>query len=203
MASAHAKGVVDLTFLEIKDESGISLYIESRNPNNQTQLLDTSTSLVDTSGSQSSTRRLRRKKEEIKAVRLSNNIIQDMSIICAPIKASPSLDLSLILWLDLSFNHMINLCDLVSLFPNLTTIYLHANRIKKMSEVRKLSTLPSLKSLSLYGNPVEEHKHYRNYILFMCPGLTQFDSSPVTRADRERVDVWSNTFRKFLTPQED
>jgi hypothetical protein len=40
-------------------------------------------------------------------------------------------------------------------------LYLHANRIEKVSEIRALATLPKLVKLTLHGNPVEEKKNYR------------------------------------------
>lgn len=75
----------------------------------------------------------------------------------------------------------------MALFPSLTTLYLHANKIGKLGEIRKLLPMQSLKSLSLYGNPVEENKHYRNFVLYICPNLMQFDMSPVTKSELQRV----------------
>lgn len=209
--SSHVKGVIDLTFLDIKDESGIAAHIDSKNPNSltldasqvQTQTLDFA--LTENTGSSSgSPSRRKRKEEEIKALRLSNNQLTNMDALYAPIKASTLLRTDAVLWLDLSFNQLTNISDhLPALFPNLTTLYLQANNIKRISHVKKLTQLPHLKSLALYGNPCEEHKHYRNYVLYMCKGLTQFDASPVTSKDRERVEVWSQTFRKVLNPEDD
>ena len=50
---------------------------------------------------------------------------------------------------------------------------------------------------------MEEHKHYRNYTLNMCPLVTQFDSSPVTGSERKRAAVWAQTFRKILNKDEE
>ena len=73
------------------------------------------------------------------------------------------------------------------MFPNLTTLYLHANQITKLSNIKKLAGLTQLKSLTLYGNPLEENKHYRNYILHIFPELQQLDFSVITSGQREKV----------------
>jgi len=207
MATKHTKGVIDLTFHDIASDEDLSFLLrkavtELRSPSKTTQLNGTKgvTALMGaTEGSDSPGRRL--KLEEITAVRLSNNLLTNMDTVAAPMMAA--VDTSKILWMDLSFNKITTVSSDFSLkFPHITTIYCHANQISKLSELKKFGGFPELKSLSLYGNPVEEHKHYRNYILYMCPKLTQFDSSPVTKTDRRRVEVWAQTFRRKLQPEE-
>lgn len=109
-------------------------------------------------------------------------------------------------WLDLSFNQIASLGSGESIsaaFPNVTTIYLHANKLSRLSQLKKLKAFPNLKSLSLYGNPIEEHKHYRNYVMYHCPKLGQFDSSPVTGSERVSNAVWAKNFRKTLHKEDD
>jgi len=142
------------------------------------------------------------KGEDIRAVRLSNNQIKRMDMLAPPMIAA--LDTSKILWLDLSFNQISRIGEgLDQVFPNITTIYLQANSIRRLSEIKKFAAFKELKSLALYGNPVEEHKHYRNYVLYMCPKLTQFDASPVTKSERKKMEVWAQTFRKVLATDEE
>mgnify|MGYP002835679151 CR=1 FL=1 len=144
----------------------------------------------------------KREPELVKAVRLSNNLLENMDFLNGPFLAT--IDTSHILWLDLSFNKFVNVSEAMATnFPNVTTIYLHANNISRLSQLKKLKLFPNLKSLTLYGNPVEEHKHYRNYTLNMCPLVTQFDSSPVTGSERKRAAVWAQTFRKILNKDEE
>jgi Leucine-rich repeat (LRR) protein len=96
--------------------------------------------------------------------------------------------MSQIQWLDLSFNNLQRIDEsLVAYFPNLTTLYLHANKLSKISMIKKLAGLTQLKSLTLYGNPLEENKHYRNYVLYIFPDLQQLDFSVITGAQREQV----------------
>lgn len=152
-------------------------------------------------GSPTSTTR-KMKQEEVTAVRLSNNLLESMDTISSPMAAL--LNTGNILWLDLSFNKLASISETFSqFFPHVKTIYCHANSITKLSEIKKFALFTQLKSLSLYGNPVEDHKHYRNYVLYTCPGLTQFDSSPVTPTERKRMEVWAMTFRRKLRPEEE
>jgi Leucine-rich repeat (LRR) protein len=94
------------------------------------------------------------------------------------------------MWLDLSFNQIGSVNEsLVATFPNVTTLYLHANQITKLSHIKKLSGFTHLKSLTLYGNPVEENKHYKNYILYCFPELQQLDFCVITTSQRQKVCV--------------
>lgn len=96
-----------------------------------------------------------------------------------------------VMWLDLSFNQIGRIDEsLAATFPNVTTLYLHANQITKLSHIKKLSGLTKLKSLTLYGNPVEENKHYRNYILYCFPELQQLDFCVITSNQRQKVSQY-------------
>ena len=58
----------------------------------------------------------------VKAVRLSNNLLENMDALNGPF--SSALDSSQILWLDLSFNKFVNVSEtMATTFPNITTIY--------------------------------------------------------------------------------
>ena len=54
-----------------------------------------------------------------------------------------------------------------------------------MNEVDKLAGLHHLRSLTLHGNPIEDSKDYRNYIIHKIPQLEKLDFSKITKADRE------------------
>jgi hypothetical protein len=125
----------------------------------------------------------------IQAIRIANNMISNVSILVNPFQTL--FDTSKIMWLDISFNHIEDINPIIfELFPNVTALYLQSNQIKKLSEIRKLENFRFLKSLAIYGNPIEEHKHYRNYILFYCKLLTNFDMSPVTKSERTMVSLF-------------
>jgi hypothetical protein len=120
----------------------------------------------------------------LKAIRLGNNSISSFRIFET---VATHLQMAQIQWLDLSFNSLQRIDEsLVEYFPNLTTLYLHANKLSKLSQIKKLAGL-KLKSLTLYGNPLEENKHYRNFVLHIFPDLQQLDFSVITGAQREQV----------------
>lgn len=146
---------------------------------------------IVTAGSSSAPTTIKKKQpEEIKAIRLANNTITALQILIDPF--SNLFDTSKVTWLDLSFNQIDKIEPAVlEMFPNLTALYFQANTITRLSEIRKLEKLTSLKSLAIYGNPVEEHKHYRNYVLYFCKLLTNFDMSPVTKNERTMVRISS------------
>ena len=78
-------------------------------------------------------------------------------------------------------------------------LYLHANRISKFGEIKPLGLLDKLRSLTLHGNPIEDKKHYRTYVIFSIPSINQLDFSPITRQDRENAETWAHVFRKKLS----
>ena len=127
--------------------------------------------------------------EEIKAIRMANNLICKLQILISPF--SSMLDTSKVTWLDVSFNQIETLDPIIfEHFPNISALYLQANKILKLSEIRKLEKFQRLKSIAIFGNPVEEHKHYRNYVLYHCKSLTNFDMSPVTKSERQMVQCF-------------
>lgn len=209
MTSAHVKGVIDMTFLDIREEADFKIGFDLRYTSklitlavpSPTAVMTTTntkkenTITTDKNNSPSRSKSPSKKNssmiastEEIKAIRIANNEISSIDIIFPTI--TTILDGNKILWIDLSFNFIIKISpDLAKLLPNLTTLYLHANKISKLAEIKKLSGLVNLKSVALYGNPVEDHKHYRNFVLYTCPKLSQFDMSPVTKSEVKLVSL--------------
>jgi Leucine-rich repeat (LRR) protein len=191
--------VLDLTFLDIRDETeyqtALAEKIEqyrSRSPvrgraNSPGGMMvgtsPESTTLMNSSPGRSQYTVTDRRK--LKAIRLGNNYIPRMEILFS---SSLHLRCDNILWIDLSFNTLTKISpDLFKVFPNLRSLYLHANQIKQLSTIKHLQPLQDLHALTLYGNPVEENKHYRNYVLFYLPQINQFDKSPITKLQREKV----------------
>lgn len=54
-----------------------------------------------------------------------------------------------------------------------------------MAEIDKLASLGNLKSLTVHGNPMEDTKGYRYYIISKIPQLEKLDFSKITKTDRE------------------
>jgi len=69
-------------------------------------------------------------------------------------------------------------------FNNLKTLFLHANKIKKLTEIDKLAKLPNLRSLTLHGNPMEEEKNYRFYVILMIPQLINLNFSGISKQEK-------------------
>lgn len=216
MTSKHVIGVLDLTFCDIETEEQYAKSIQERGnfilPNSPGKshktndlvvgaLLNsnsvTSSSLVETNNGKKG-----EKLEEVTAIRLGNNMIKLLKLITSP-SLTNIIDITKLVWLDLSFNQINKIPEKFSEeLPNVTTIYMQANQVSRLSEIKKFSGFKALKSLTLFGNPIEEHKHYRNMVLHSCGKLAQFDMSPVTRTERKRCEIWANTFRKKLHPED-
>lgn len=130
----------------------------------------------------------KKETETIKAFRLGNNSLTSLTMVMS---LGSFFDLSLILWLDISFNKISKIDgDLLAIAcPHLSTLYLHANNISSLSTIKILAPLKELKSLTLYGNPVEEKKHYRNMIFYTCPTLHQLDFTTITQSQRKKVNL--------------
>ncbi|GAB5366620.1 hypothetical protein AAMO2058_001159100 [Amorphochlora amoebiformis] len=56
-----------------------------------------------------------------------------------------------LMWLDVSYNNLTTIDNVLSRFPKLSMLYLHGNNIRDLNEIKKLKCLP-LKKLTLHGN---------------------------------------------------
>ena len=59
-------------------------------------------------------------------------------------------------WIDLSFNQLEEVPQVLASYQSLNVVYLHSNRIKKLSSAKALTELPALRSLTLHGNALEQ-----------------------------------------------
>jgi len=132
------------------------------------------------------------------AVRLSNNKLTTIKDLDAAIDDITS-DVSKIKWVDLSFNQLTSIEEALLQCPQLTTLNLHSNSIEKLKDIKLLRHFRQLKSLTLHGNPVEDHKHYRNYVLTLVPSLRSIDFSSVTKQDRRNAETWKAVYRQKLS----
>uniref|UniRef100_A0A8C3GD26 U2A'/phosphoprotein 32 family A C-terminal domain-containing protein n=1 Tax=Cairina moschata TaxID=8855 RepID=A0A8C3GD26_CAIMO len=80
--------------------------------------------------------------------------------------------------------------ELKSLQPlvKLQELFLDFNRIKELSELEKLQVIPSLKVLSLRGNPVSLKKNYRSLLVIRLPVLQVLDGTAVNAEERLKAD---------------
>ena len=71
-------------------------------------------------------------------------------------------------------------------------LFLRKNKIESLREIQHLKSLPNLKVLWLWDNPLSNHPHYRLYIIKMLPKLQKLDNaavSPEERSAAKKLDI--------------
>jgi hypothetical protein len=94
------------------------------------------------------------------AVRLNNNGLSSLGPLYRTLDAI-LVDVTSLLWIDLSFNAIPSIGDAFKRLPKLRRLYLHANNISLLSDVDALDGCRELECLTLHGNPVREKPNYR------------------------------------------
>ncbi|KAJ3217424.1 Leucine-rich repeat-containing protein 51 [Dinochytrium kinnereticum] len=117
------------------------------------------------------------------AIRLPNNRITSLDHLTSVAMKLGS-TLQNIGWIDLSFNCLKTIDKELLHFPNLSTLYLHANEITNLSEIDKLSNFRKLRTLTLHGNPMENAAGYRYNVISRVPGIKHLDFCVITKQDR-------------------
>ncbi|KAJ3414864.1 Leucine-rich repeat-containing protein 51 [Chytridiales sp. JEL 0842] len=123
-------------------------------------------------------------KPQTTAIRLPSNkltTLTNLFTLSSQLVENPAVNIA---WLDLSFNTLPHIDAELLNFPNLSTLYLHANQIHHLSEVDKLGQLQALRTLTLHGNPLENCKNYRLYVVSRIPKLKHLDFCAITKMDR-------------------
>ncbi|KAJ3099258.1 U2 small nuclear ribonucleoprotein [Phlyctochytrium planicorne] len=88
----------------------------------------------------------------------------------------------------LSNNHIQKIdAEVPKKIPNITALILTSNMISELGDLDILSKFPELTHLSLLDNPVATKKHYRLYVLHLCPKLRVLDFRHVW--DKERAEA--------------
>lgn len=100
-----------------------------------------------------------------------------------------------LVWIDLSQNLLTTIDDELLHFPHLKTLYLHANYINNMEEVKKLAHLKHLTSLTLFGNDLERIQGYRLYVVGILTRdrqiIKKLDQVLVTKLEYNNCIVWN------------
>ncbi|XP_020497384.2 leucine rich repeat containing 51 [Labrus bergylta] len=131
-------------------------------------------------------------KYESRSLRLNNNNItelHDLQMTVSHFLAEPSQ----LTWLDLSFNKISHIDQVLCDLKELRVLYLHGNSIYIQSEVDRLELLPHLHTLTLHGNVIETNKAYRTRIISALPGLKRMDFSAVTQQERVLAKIWCHS----------
>mmetsp|Transcript_7165 Transcript_7165/g.9830 ORF Transcript_7165/g.9830 Transcript_7165/m.9830 type:complete len:224 (-) Transcript_7165:349-1020(-) len=74
------------------------------------------------------------------------------------------------------------------LLPKLENLILANNKIGKLEELAPLGDIPTLKRVSLSGNPIVKHRHYRYYVIHKLPKLKVLDFEKVKPKERQAAE---------------
>jgi len=69
--------------------------------------------------------------------------------------------------------------------PNLTTLVLTNNNVSELGDLEPLQEVKGLQYLSLLGNPVQEKKWYREWLVWRIPGLRVLDFQRIRDKERQ------------------
>uniref|UniRef100_A0A8C2AC08 Leucine-rich repeat-containing protein 51 n=1 Tax=Cyprinus carpio TaxID=7962 RepID=A0A8C2AC08_CYPCA len=90
-------------------------------------------------------------------------------------------------------HHSLSFRQVLTQLKELRLLYLHGNRICKLSEVDKLAALPFLHTITLHGNPIVTEREYRTHLIGTLPHVKMIDFSAVTKQERELTSVWQRS----------
>ena len=93
----------------------------------------------------------------------------------------------LIQWIDISRNKLTGIHRDICELPYLKILYVHGNNIQEIGKVTALCQCKSLTSLTLYGNPMDHIKGYRNFIIEMCPLLEKLDGAVISEKELDII----------------
>nr|XP_048271833.1 leucine-rich repeat-containing protein 9 isoform X2 [Myodes glareolus] len=94
---------------------------------------------------------------------------------------------SSLLTLHLEENRLRELGKLQSLVK-LEKLFLGYNKIQEIAELEKLDVIPSLRELTIYGNPICRKMVHRHVLIFRLPNLQMLDGIPITTDDRAKAE---------------
>eukprot|EP00755_Sulcionema_specki_P015617 Sspe_Gene.59897::Locus_32940_Transcript_1_4_Confidence_0.400_Length_1415::g.59897::m.59897 len=136
------------------------------------------------------------------SVKLCNNQLTDISLLGKALRLTVHHSMVFLTFLDLSCNCVSVLPDDLDDFP-LQVLYLHSNNIGSFSEVKKLSKIATLHSLTLWNNPIENKNPatYKMQCLNLLtprspgqgPTLRKLDHAVISKADLQNCRM----FREF------
>ena len=93
----------------------------------------------------------------------------------------------LIQWIDISRNKLTDIHRDICELPYLKILYVHGNNIQEIEKVTALGNCKSLTALTLYGNPIDHIKGYRNFIIEMCPLLEKLDGAVISEKELDII----------------
>jgi Leucine-rich repeat (LRR) protein len=123
------------------------------------------------------------------SIMLSYNTIPDLVNLC-DIFSKVVKDYQGLRWVDLSYNHLTALDRELCELPNLMSLYLHNNYVSDMKEVLKLEQ-SGVKSLTMYGNPIDQLPGYRMYVITLVPQIKRLDSVLISKLEKDNSLVFA------------
>jgi len=112
-----------------------------------------------------------------------NTILPDIDFFAMPNRNK----LDLIQWIDISHNKIEEIHpDLLNL-KFLKILYCHANHIKEIEKIMILRNSQSLLNLTLHGNPIEQIKGYRQFVVEIVPSLEKLDFTLVSEKELDII----------------
>ena len=112
-----------------------------------------------------------------------NTILPDIDFFAMPNRNK----LDLIQWIDISHNKIEEIHpDLLNL-KFLKILYCHANHIREIEKIAILKNCQSLLNLTLHGNPIEQIKGYRQFVIEIVPSLEKLDFTLVSEKELDII----------------
>ena len=93
----------------------------------------------------------------------------------------------LIQWIDISRNKLTSIHRDMCELHYVKILYVHGNNIQEIEKVTALGNCKSLTALTLYGNPMDHIKGYRNFIIEMCPLLEKLDGAVISEKELDII----------------
>jgi hypothetical protein len=129
-------------------------------------------------------------KEQIVSIKFNNNEINTWEGFDEGLATAMAYSKGL-QFLDASFNKLQTIGTCLSEYADLRVLYLHGNAISRLKDIDRLKSLKQIRKLTLHGNPVEDNKNYRKYVIYALPSLQQLDFTPITGLDRDHAKTWA------------
>ena len=96
--------------------------------------------------------------------------------------------------LNLSENNITFIHKDITLIPNLKILDLGNNLITDLNKVKELQNINKLMFLILRGNKICMIRGYRQFIIELCPVLSQLDSAEVSEKELEIIHFKGSRF---------
>lgn len=97
-------------------------------------------------------------KSRLTGVKLAYNQLTDLDGLDQALSFLMNDPIQQLQWIDLSHNMLTHVEERLLKYKNLSVIYLHGNKIRQLSDVRRLHNMENLSKLTLHGNPLYVEK---------------------------------------------